>query len=59
MPCNIEVTLKHHHKNTCVLKLALFLIFCKGVIDHLQDFLYNINVQALYWDIKLHYFKIP
>ena len=38
---------KHNQKVTCILKLALFLGICKGVVDQLQDFLYIINVQTL------------
>lgn len=38
---------KHNEKVPCILKLALFLVICKGVVDQLQEFLYIINVQTL------------
>lgn len=50
---------KHNQKVTCILKLALFLVFCKGLVGQLQEFLCIINVQTLSWDIILAYFKIP
>lgn len=40
-------------KVTCILKLAIFIIFCKGIVDQVQEFLCIINVLNLFWHINL------
>lgn len=62
--CCFVIFVKEHaclrviEKVTCILKLAIFIIFCKGIVDQVQKCLYIINVLNLFWHINLYYFKI-
>lgn len=62
--CCFIIFVKQHaclrviEKVTCTLKLAVSIIFCKGIVDQVQEFLCIINVLNLFWHINLDYFKM-
>lgn len=62
--CCFIIFVKQHaclrvtEKVTCILKLAIFIIFCKRIVHQVQEFLYIINAPNLFWHINLDYFKM-